>query len=211
MQFGASKLSSWRTWTNERMWLFLCDLTNPTFASTLSLQAVFSANLFVGRRCFATLYPVLPCRLLSYPPPPSLRPLSKAANDPGTAATLDLALTSPLDAKQTTLGSTATYSLRASWQLFVALLLAYPSHRSYGLPASSPSKPLTAQQGRRRSFRLLLSTLNVNNSTAAAGSHSHAPAAAALFGLFSLAQSVSRPYCMHTDMHKHARTRTYTH
>ena len=142
-----------------------------------------------------SLYPVLPCRLLSYPPPPSLRPLSKAANDPGTAATLDLALTSPLDAKQTTLGSTATYSLRASWQLFVALLLAYPSHRSYGLPASSPSKPLTAQQGRRRSFRLLLSTLNVNNSTAAAGSHSHAPAAAAaaLFGLFSLAQSVSTP------------------
>ena len=124
MQFDASKLSSWRKWTNERMWLFLCDQSDPTLASTLSLQAFFSASLFASRRCFATLYPVLPYRLLSYPPPPSPRPLSKAANDPGTAATVDLALTSPLNVKQTTLGSTATYSLRACWQLFVALLFA---------------------------------------------------------------------------------------
>ena len=100
MQFDASKLSSWRKWTNERMWLFLCDLTNPTLASTLSLQAVFSANLFVGRRCFATLYPVLPYRLLSYPPPSLPSPTLQSSKQPGTAATVDLALTSPRARRQ---------------------------------------------------------------------------------------------------------------
>ena len=117
MQFGASKLSSWRTWTGERMWLFLCDPTDPTLASTLSLQAFFSANLFACRRCFATLYPVLPYRLLSYPPPSLPSPALQSSKQPGTAATVDLALTSPLDVKQTTLWSTATYSLRACLQV----------------------------------------------------------------------------------------------
>ena len=119
MQFDASKLSSWRKWTNERMWLFLCDQSDPTLASTLSLQAFFSANLFACRRCFATLYPVLPYRLLSYTPPPSLpSPTLQSSKQPGIAATVDLALTSPLDVKRTTLWSTNTYSLRACLQVF---------------------------------------------------------------------------------------------
>ena len=100
-----------------------------TLTSTLSAPACkpFCLTLLLFH---PLLYHTLSCPIISALVLPT--PTLKSSRQPVTAATVDLALTSPLDVKQTTLWSTATRSLRACLQAFVTLPLAHQSHHSSG-------------------------------------------------------------------------------